>query len=46
MNKNNHLYKLQVKHCTEKLDESGDTDYIQIKCYWQGHNSKGYNRNN
>ena len=45
IDKNNHLYKIQVKHCIEKLNENGDVEYIKFNCYWQGHNSKGYKRN-
>lgn len=39
---NNKLYKVQVKHANEHLDESGTIDYITFECRWQGHNSTGY----
>ena len=38
----NKLYKIQVKHANLRLLEDGSPDYVDIACYWQGNNSKGY----
>lgn len=38
------LYKVQVKHSAEVLNEQNEVEYITFKCTWQSHNSKGYIR--
>lgn len=41
---NNKLYKIQVKHCKEIIDEHNNIVAISFKCVWISHNSKGYKR--
>lgn len=43
---NNKLYKIQIKHANEHIDEEGKIDYISINCQWQGHNANGYKKHN
>lgn len=38
------LYKIQIKHCSEYLDDNGDVEYVKFKCTWQSHNTVGYVR--
>ena len=33
------LYKIQIKHAQEHINEEGFIDYISIRCEWQGHNT-------
>jgi hypothetical protein len=44
MDINNKLYKVQIKHSSEYIDDLGDIAYIKFKCTWQSHNTKGYLR--
>ena len=44
MDINDKLYKVQIKHSSEYLDDLGDIAYIKFKCTWQSHNTKGYLR--
>ena len=40
------LYKIQVKHATEKIDnETGVVTHFVFKTRWQSHNSNGYKQN-
>ena len=41
---NNKLYKIQVKHACEVLDDEQNVVAIKITTTWQGHNSNGYKR--
>ena len=43
--KNNKLYKIQIKHANPHQDDLGEIDYIDFKCTWEGHNRTGYTRN-
>jgi hypothetical protein len=43
--KDNKLYKIQIKHANPHKDELNEIDYISIKCTWEGHNRTGYTRN-
>ena len=38
----NKLYKVQVKHGNEVLDDEGNIVAIKIKTTWTGHNTSGY----
>jgi hypothetical protein len=38
------LYKIQIKHAQEHINEEGLIDYILIRCEWQGHNINGYKK--
>lgn len=41
---NDTLYKVQVKHCIEIIDEEGNVTAINFKCTWMSHNTSGYTR--
>ena len=41
---NDKLYKIQIKHSSEYLDDQGEAEYIKFKCTWQSHNTHGYER--
>lgn len=43
--KNNKLYKVQIKHANPHKDELNEIDYVSFKCTWEGHNRTGYTRN-
>lgn len=44
IDKDDKLYKIQVKHANPHYDELNEIDYIIVKCTWEGHNREGYTK--